>query len=84
MKDQNPISNEAIKEWQKKTISELKESEFKGLEWKTPEGIKLQSLYTSSDLENLEWKESFPGFFPFVRGGGSVGSGRGVGCRGHA
>ena len=59
---------EEIEEWEGKSLAELKGGELKGLEWQTPEGIKLQPLYTATDLENLEWTDSLPGFFPFVRG----------------
>ncbi|MDP1723748.1 MAG: methylmalonyl-CoA mutase [Alphaproteobacteria bacterium] len=34
----------------------------------TPENITLQRLYTRNDLENIEWLDSYPGIFPYVRG----------------
>jgi methylmalonyl-CoA mutase len=34
----------------------------------TPENITLQRLYTRKDLENIEWCDSYPGIFPYVRG----------------
>ena len=36
--------------------------------WDTPEGIRIQALYTAADLEKLEHLDTLPGFFPFVRG----------------
>ena len=68
MKDRVPITNEASNEWEEKARSEFRGNPLSGLNWKTPEGIELKSLYTASDLEELEWVDSFPGFFPFVRG----------------
>ena len=47
---------------------ELEKSKKKKLEWKSPDGILLKSLYTEKDLENLEHLYSFPGFPPFLRG----------------
>ncbi|MFK7872273.1 MAG: methylmalonyl-CoA mutase [Oligoflexales bacterium] len=34
----------------------------------SPEGIPIQPLYTSQDLQNREYKESYPGLSPFTRG----------------
>jgi methylmalonyl-CoA mutase len=34
----------------------------------TPENITLQRLYSRKDLENIEWLDSYPGIFPYVRG----------------
>ena len=38
------------------------------LTWITPEGIPIKPLYTSKDIENLEFADSFPGMAPYVRG----------------
>ena len=55
-------------EWEEKSYSELKNDAHGELSWQAPDGIHFKSLYTSSDLQNLEWIDSFPGFFPFTRG----------------
>ena len=36
--------------------------------WQTPDGIHLKALYTSADLEGLNYADTLPGFEPFVRG----------------
>ena len=38
------------------------------LVWHTLEGIDIKPLYTSADLEQLEYTDTMPGFAPFVRG----------------
>jgi methylmalonyl-CoA mutase len=38
------------------------------LGWQTPDGIHLKALYTSADIEDLQYANSLPGFEPFVRG----------------
>ncbi|MCP4003488.1 MAG: methylmalonyl-CoA mutase, partial [bacterium] len=53
--------------------SELASKDLKGrapetLIWETPEGIPVKALYTAADLEQLEYLDSVPGIFPFVRG----------------
>jgi methylmalonyl-CoA mutase len=36
--------------------------------WETPEGISVAPLYTASDVEQLDFVNSYPGIAPFVRG----------------
>jgi methylmalonyl-CoA mutase len=36
--------------------------------WETPEGISVKPLYTAADLEDLEFTDSLPGLWPFLRG----------------
>jgi len=38
------------------------------LVWHTPEGISVKPLYTRADVEHLEFADSIPGDFPFLRG----------------
>ena len=35
---------------------------------KTPEGIAIKPLYTAEDSSALAWRDSYPGFAPFIRG----------------
>ena len=48
-----------------------KETKSKNLDHmlrKTPEGIDIKPLYTSEDVDKLEYKEGLPGFMPYKRG----------------
>jgi methylmalonyl-CoA mutase len=36
--------------------------------WETPEGIEVDSVYTSEDLEGLDFLTTMPGFAPYLRG----------------
>jgi len=36
--------------------------------WDTPEGIEVESVYTSADLEGLDFLGTMPGFAPYLRG----------------
>ncbi|CAN5619860.1 methylmalonyl-CoA mutase [soil metagenome] len=38
------------------------------LTWRTPEGIDVQPLYTTADLDGLAGAEGLPGFAPYTRG----------------
>jgi methylmalonyl-CoA mutase len=38
------------------------------LVWHTPEGIDVKPLYTRADVEDLEFLDTIPGDFPFIRG----------------
>lgn len=55
-------------EWEALAKSELKGQDLSQLDWDTPEGIKVNPLYTQADLEGIEELESFPGLFPYMRG----------------
>src|SRR5512135_2010051 len=39
-----------------------------GLVWHTPEGIDVNPLYTRADVDGLEFIDTVPGAFPFLRG----------------
>jgi methylmalonyl-CoA mutase len=60
-----PINRE---HWKTLAQKELKGKSADNLIWHSPEGIAVQPLYTSEDLENLGYEETLPGIFPFVRG----------------
>lgn len=57
-----------IELWKKLAAKELKDVPLSELERETPEGIRIKPLYTAEDLENLEYTNSIPGAFPFIRG----------------
>ena len=56
-----------IKKWAELGAKEIKKP-VESLNWKTPEGILVKPLYTAEDLEGLEFVNSLPGFYPYVRG----------------
>ena len=62
-------------EWKKAAEESLKGAPFdKKLITPTPEGIKLQPIYNSQDVEELSIPESWPGLPPFVRGSHAAGN----------
>ncbi len=65
-----PVST---REWDAKIREDLKDVDYeKKLIWKTPEGFKVKPFYSAEDLQDLQYPESEPGCFPFVRGEGQV------------
>jgi methylmalonyl-CoA mutase len=56
-----------FKKWAELSAKELKKP-VESLNWQTPEGILVKPLYTAEDLEGLEFVNSLPGFYPYVRG----------------
>ncbi|MBF0378726.1 MAG: methylmalonyl-CoA mutase [Desulfamplus sp.] len=57
-----------IDTWKKMAEKELKTVPLDSLNKKMPEGIIIKPLYTAEDLNSVEFKDSLPGFEPFVRG----------------
>lgn len=61
-----PVSTEA---WKEKVVADLKGADFdRKLVWRTNEGFSVQPFYRQEDLEKLEYLDSLPGEFPYVRG----------------
>lgn len=61
-----PIST---RQWIDKITADLKGADFnRKLVWKTNEGIDVQPFYREENLEKLDYLNSLPGEFPFVRG----------------
>nr|WP_319400454.1 methylmalonyl-CoA mutase small subunit [uncultured Carboxylicivirga sp.] len=61
-----PVSTQ---EWMDRITADLKGADFeKKLVWRTNEGFNVQPFYRSEDLESLNYLESQPGEFPYVRG----------------
>jgi methylmalonyl-CoA mutase len=54
--------------WRELARKELGGRDPDVLTWNTPEGIAVKPLYTAADLEALEWVDTLPGAFPFLRG----------------
>src|SRR5438876_3174134 len=54
--------------WRRLASKERKGAAPDGLVWHTPEGIDVKPLYTAADVQDLEFLDSVPGAFPFLRG----------------
>ncbi|MCF8080177.1 MAG: methylmalonyl-CoA mutase [Desulfobacterales bacterium] len=58
---------------QKKTWIDLATKQMKGkpiesLQWKTPEGLSVNPLYTAEDIEGIDHLNTLPGLPPYMRG----------------
>ena len=61
-----PVSSE---DWKAKIVADLKGADFdRKLVWRTNEGFSVQPYYRQEDLTNLNYLDTLPGEFPFVRG----------------
>ena len=61
-----PISNE---QWKEKVVTDLKGADFdRKLVWRTNEGFAVQPFYRQDDLQKLDYLDTLPGEFPYVRG----------------
>ncbi len=61
-----PVSTE---EWEGKIKKDLKGTNYeKKLFWKTNDGFKVKPYYRKEDLKDLDYLNSYPGDFPYVRG----------------
>jgi methylmalonyl-CoA mutase len=54
--------------WKELARTERKGADPESLVWHTPEGIDVKPLYTRADVEGLDFGDTVPGGFPFVRG----------------
>lgn len=67
-----PISTQ---EWMDKVTADLRGADFeKKLVWRTTEGFNVQPFYRQEDLEQLDYLNSLPGSFPYVRGNAKKGN----------
>src|SRR5215510_10551454 len=57
-----------LEQWRAAAKAELRGKDAEGLAWETPDGIRIQPLYTAADLEKLSHVDTLPGVFPFLRG----------------
>ncbi|MCL3779973.1 methylmalonyl-CoA mutase small subunit [Prolixibacteraceae bacterium JC049] len=61
-----PITTE---EWDAKVVADLKGKDFeRALVWRTNEGFNVRPYYRQDNLEGLDYLNTQPGEFPFVRG----------------
>src|SRR5262244_227197 len=54
--------------WNELARKERKGADPEGLVWHTPEGSDVKPLYTGADVERLDFLDTVPGAFPFIRG----------------
>jgi methylmalonyl-CoA mutase len=54
--------------WKRLAEKERKGAPVDDLVWHTPEGLDLKPLYTRADVEGIEFADTVPGGFPFLRG----------------
>ncbi|MCD6354346.1 MAG: methylmalonyl-CoA mutase small subunit [Prolixibacteraceae bacterium] len=61
-----PVTTE---EWEAKINADLKGRDYeRALVWKTYEGFKIRPYYREENLKELDYLDTLPGEFPFVRG----------------
>ncbi|MGH7789907.1 MAG: methylmalonyl-CoA mutase [Candidatus Binatia bacterium] len=54
--------------WRDLAAKERKGAPAEQLVWHTPEGLDVKPLYTRADVDGLDFTDSVPGVFPFLRG----------------
>ena len=64
----DPKSPADLDLWKRLAEKERKGAPTSDLVWHTPEGIDVKPLYTRADVEGLDFADSVPGGFPFLRG----------------
>ncbi|MGD8338772.1 MAG: methylmalonyl-CoA mutase [Desulfobacterales bacterium] len=57
-----------LKKWQDLASKQMKGKPVESLNWKTPEGITVEPLYTAEEIADLPQANTLPGFPPYVRG----------------
>ena len=64
----DPKGSADLELWTRLARAELRDKDPETLVWHTPEGLDVRPLYTRKDVEGLDFADSIPGDFPFVRG----------------
>jgi methylmalonyl-CoA mutase len=64
----DPKSKPFVPDWKRLAEKERKGAPVDDLVWHTPEGLDVKPLYTAADLEGLDFTDTIPGAYPFVRG----------------
>jgi methylmalonyl-CoA mutase len=62
------VTKSNLESWKDSAQKSAPNGNFDQLGWNTPDGIHLKALYTAADTEDLQYKNSLPGFEPFIRG----------------
>ena len=57
-----------LQKWKELSAKQLRGKALEDLQWDTPEGIRINPLYTAQDLEGMAHVNTLPGFAPYVRG----------------
>jgi methylmalonyl-CoA mutase len=57
-----------VQQWRKLASKERKGADPEGLVWHTPEGIAVKPLYSCADVADLDFIDTIPGDYPFLRG----------------
>lgn len=66
MSEQNPRADLDL--WRRLATKERKGADPDQLVWHSPEGIDVPPLYTRADVADLDFSDTTPGAFPFLRG----------------
>jgi methylmalonyl-CoA mutase len=64
----DPKTPADLAKWTELATKERKGKDPKDLVWHTPEGIDVKPLYTAADVQGLDFTDTTPGTFPFIRG----------------
>jgi methylmalonyl-CoA mutase len=64
----HPKTPADLKHWTELATKERKGKDPADLVWHTPEGIDVKPLYTAADVEDLDFTDTTPGTYPFIRG----------------
>ena len=62
------LDSSGLEAWEKAAAKSAPGGDVSALNWKTPEGLVVKSLYTKQDVEGLQYTDTLPGFAPYVRG----------------
>jgi methylmalonyl-CoA mutase len=64
----NPEDSADLALWRQLASKDRKGANPDDLVWHTPEGIDVKPLYTRADVADLDFTDTIPGTFPFIRG----------------
>ncbi len=64
----DPKGSADLELWTRLARAELRDKDPETLVWHTPEGLDVRPLYTRKDVDGLDFADSIPGDYPFVRG----------------
>jgi methylmalonyl-CoA mutase len=62
------FASATLAQWAQAAAKSAPGGNLEALNWVTPEGITVKSLYTAADIAGLPHTDTLPGFEPFVRG----------------